>query len=175
MLIIHERTIWLFFLLPAVLAAMGCDGIYRTQQMVEVSVTDSYSGRPLDDVIVELEGRYHDGWHPGLSESARNNKWFDEIQPKRRLTNEAGRIAAVLDINTIIGGMFPDFDPEKDRVTGVPYLFRITRREVQEVLTVLMRPGNEERGVHYVVRVLSIGDPTSVPSPVGSAVSLGKN
>lgn len=168
MLIIHKRTTWSFFLLPSFLAAMGCDPIHRTQQAVDVSVTDAHSGRPISDATVELHGKYYDGWHPGLSESARNKKWFERMQPKRYSTNEAGCIAVVLDLSTVCGGvfpgMFPGFDSEKDRVTGVAYLFRITRGDVQEVLTVLMRGGSVERGAHFVVKVLSIGDPTSIAS-----------
>lgn len=178
MLMLHRRTTWPFLLLVCVLTAMGCDPIYKTHQAVEVSITGVESGLPVGNATVDLSGKYHEYWYPELTESARDKKWFDETQSKRCSTNEAGRVAVELEIYTICGGVypgiFPGFDAEKDRVTDTAYLFRITRGEVQEMMTVVMRPGNVERGVSFAVEVLSIGDPTLEPS-VGGRPTKGRS
>lgn len=158
-----------------VVFSFACDPVYRTLQLVEVQVFDPRNGVGLASVTVEAMREYHDRGYSELSDAERNKRWFNPRPLQRCATNEEGYASFDADIWTICGGIFPGgfpgFDPEIDRVTGQPYLFRVSKGAFQEMLAVRIKPGVTKIGHNFAITVLSIGEPRLAAIGNSSSVS----
>ena len=139
---------------------VGCavDVVNVTRQTARVLVTQVDSHAPVRGAQVDLEGSDYEGWMPEQEESERNDLWFSDGMNDPAITNEEGVATLPVNMGMIRGGLFPlPFEPHKDRLTGLTYLFQIHAADITETLTVAMVPGHRSCGRFFQVAVLEIG------------------
>src|SRR3972149_3908810 len=127
------------------LAILGCDALYTTRQVITVQVKDRHTAESLADVRVDAGAKYYAGWGADMPEPERNDAWMLHHTQGSGTTGPRGRTSFNLEIQTVCGGLrpgvFPGFDARKDRVTGVPYLFRLVKDNSRETLRGTVEPG----------------------------------
>ncbi|MCG3139056.1 MAG: hypothetical protein HJJLKODD_02934 [Phycisphaerae bacterium] len=141
----------------------GCigDALMSVRQPVEIMIRDSISNIGITDAGIIYADDTH---HYENSDHAKksNDEWIDYVKQNkiRYETSDSGY--ARLDVEVVWiagGGWFADTDMKKDRLTGKIYLFRISKDNVKEILTVPMYQGNIINGKYYSLTIQSIGNP----------------
>jgi len=129
-------------------------------QPVQIVVTHSVSRSAVADATLDFAYADH-----SKSPSARrlsDDEYLDQYRYRRQKTDGTGNASLAVDIAWIAGGLFPDLDTERDRLTGESYLFRIRSATTTETVKVEVTPGATSVGDHFTVTVLSVGKPTPV-------------
>lgn len=140
----------------------GCgDRIFRSNQLIDLTVRDALSGEVVPDATVTLA--LHEPESRRLQEMPAD-QYLDEWGSGG--TTAASGIARIShDIYTICGGLngLIDCHPYEDAVTGRVYLIRVTKVPSSEMFKVTMTRGTAESGQAFLVIVDFIGEPTEKP------------
>jgi hypothetical protein len=137
------------------LANWGCDPMYTTIQQIDLQVADMHGGGGVEGVRVATGAKYYDGWRSDLPEAERDDLWMRHHAQGTGTTTRTGETRIDLEIQTVCGGIrpgiFPGFDASEDRVTGVEYMFRLSKDEISETIKGEIYPGETYSGDHFAL------------------------
>jgi hypothetical protein len=150
------------------LVAAGCgDPTRTTRQTVVLRVVDSATGKPIVGATVRI--RYEHDIRVAASadprrppDPARTEREFWERLPSC-ITDGNGRADAVTELTMIDATSGPKLPHTSDAITGYPYLVKVNAVEVpEEILKVLMKPGEVVKGPLFTVTVIEIQEPVYI-------------
>jgi hypothetical protein len=156
------------------LVPFGCgDPVRTTRQTLSVRVVESASRDPIAGLNVQIKKDYEhsDALAPEVRRFPKEHQdylreWWRSLPWSSCVTDKYGQAEAAI-VRTALDrtrGAKPP--PSRDTITGEPYLVKVNAaREPDEVLSVLMKPGEVVRGKQYTVTVVDIREPVYIGEP----------
>ncbi|MBI5758324.1 MAG: hypothetical protein HZA46_07390 [Planctomycetales bacterium] len=159
------------FCIAACLLAGGCDPVRTTAQRVRFQVTNSDSGKPVEDAIVSVKFDFgHD--HPPPQEPEGTEAELKYQQDRKSWqdyswsvsTTDASGLADIDLIYDVIDRTSGSIPPSsRDEVTGQPYLVKVREGQLpEEELNAAMKPSASIKGNRYTVTIVDIERPRYV-------------
>lgn len=166
------RTIWL-------LVALGCgDPVRTTVQLVRLRLVDSTSNEPIVGVRLMLKVDFEADESPD-DEQLPRDEWerrkfiWDQAPWFHGVTDEDGKADIVVEYTVLDRSWGKKVPAWRDWVNGKPYIVRVKRGQVPDVLTkfgespedratVVMEPGEFAKARTVTVSVLEIQEPRYV-------------
>jgi hypothetical protein len=134
----------------------GCDPVRTTSQPVRLRINRLTSGKPLayEPVSIKPDDQTP---RPQRDEVVQDDPWFHGV------TDGDGRAVVGVKYTALDRSSGPKPPPERDWVTGTPYLVRVGEGDDPDTdVSVLMKPGTSTKGKAYEVTVIGIGSPRYV-------------
>jgi hypothetical protein len=143
------------------LIAEGCigDPVRTTAQAVHLHVATSATGDPVDNARVSLKWDYDGNVPPGerRPEAERPTyEWFSST------TGEAGETIIPVSWTMLDRSLGQQPPAWRDQVAGEAYLVRVEKNQVEEVHSLVIKPGAQVKGRTFTVRVVGVGEPRYV-------------
>jgi|SRR5262245_43445823 len=146
--------------------AVGCfpgDPVRTTRQTISLRVVASAPGASIAGIRVQIkyDFRRDEEVTRRLSEDLRKNQQegWDRQPWISCVTNRDGQVDATVVVTALDRTRGEKPPPDRD-LRGTPYLVKVIEAQgSEEVLSIVMKPGEFVRGTRFMVSVLEIHDP----------------
>jgi hypothetical protein len=137
---------------------------------VRLLVVDSMSGRPVDGLTIQIKKDFErsDVLTPEFQKFSKDlqehlREWYATLPWSSGVTDLDGKAEVAIVITALDRTRGSTPPPSRDHITGEPYLVKVNRdQDPEEVLNLVMKPGEDVRGKRLTVTVVEISDPTYV-------------
>jgi hypothetical protein len=138
----------------------GCDPVRTTRQSVQVQVADGQSGGSVVGAQVSLKYDFDRG--PLFAHVEHNREWWEQLPWHTGTTNWRGQAWVGVEYTVLDRTIGPWPPGSRDNVSNQPYLVRVTTNDLYDQVSLMMRPGESSKGIHFTVSLIKIGKPRYV-------------